>query len=381
MNRSPDGTLPPVLHALAPAPVGGLESVVTMLAREWVNRGGRAAIAMALDPGAAVPAGIAEIAAVGVDLFPFWTRPRAYWRERNEYLGIFQRWQPAVVHSHGYRADLLAAPAARVLGLPRVSTFHGFTGGGWKNRLYEYLQVRAARRYDAVIAVSAPIRERLIRSHVRAARIHLIPNALARRASMLDRAAARTELGLPQGATVIGWVGRLSPEKGPDVLLQAVPLLGDPNWQVSVIGDGPQKTELQRESDRQGVADRIRWHGLVPDAARCYAAFDCLVLSSRTEGTPIVLLEAMAGGIPVIATRVGGVPDVLREGEGILVTPEDPAALAAAVRTVLTDRADAAIRAARAATRVARDYAPEPWIDRHAEVYRSLLAKGQEQKT
>jgi glycosyltransferase involved in cell wall biosynthesis len=334
------------------------------------------AIAMALDPGAPVPAGLAALAAAGVELFPFWTPPRAYWRERADYLRIFREWRPAVVHSHGYRADLLAGPAAGALGLPRVSTFHGFTGGGWKNRLYEHLQIRAARRSDAVIAVSAPIRERLLRSRLSLDRVHLIPNALARRDAVLDRAAARAELGLAPEATVIGWVGRLSPEKGPDVLLRAVPHLGDPSWQVSLIGDGPLKSELLQVGDQLRIADRVRWHGLIPDAARCYAAFDCLVLSSRTEGTPIVLLEAMAGGIPVIATRVGGIPDVMREGEGLLVAPDDPAALAIAVQMALTDRAGARDRAARAATRVAVDYAPGPWLDRHAELYRSILAKG-----
>ena len=376
MSAAPGGALPRVLHALAPGPVGGLESVVSMLAREWAGRGGGAALAMALDPGVPVPAGLAALAAAGVDLFPFWTPPRAYWRERADYLRIFREWRPAVVHSHGYRADVLAGPAAGVLGLPRVSTFHGFTGGGWKNRLYEYLQIRAARRCDAAIAVSAPIRVRLLASRVSPARVHLIPNALARREAVLDRTAARAVLGLDPTATVIGWVGRLSPEKGPDILLRAIPHLADPAWRVSMIGDGPLRAQLQELVDQLGLADRVSWHGLIPDAARCYAAFDCLVLSSRTEGTPIVLLEAMAGGIPVIATRVGGVPDVVREDEALLVAPDDPAALAAAVGTALADRAGARGRAARAATRVAGDYAPGPWLDRHAELYRSILARG-----
>jgi glycosyltransferase involved in cell wall biosynthesis len=379
MNHAAGGTLPRVLHALTPAPVGGLESVVAMLAREWVGRGGGTAIAMALDPGAPVPAGLSALATAGVELFPFWTMPRAYWQERKDYRRIFRDWRPALVHTHGYRADLLAGAAAGDLRLPRVSTFHGFTGGGWKNRLYEYLQIRAARRCDAVIAVSAPIQGRLVRSGVLPARVHLVPNALARREALLDRAAARAELGLAPEATVIGWIGRLSLEKGPDVLLRAVPDLGDPGWQVSMIGEGPLRSLLRQTSDQLGIAERVRWHGLVPDAARCYAAFDCVVLSSRTEGTPIVLLEAMAGGIPVVATRVGGVPDVMREDEGFLVPPEAPAALAAAVRSVLTDRGAAASRAARAAARIARDYAPGPWLDRHAELYRSILATGRGQ--
>jgi glycosyltransferase involved in cell wall biosynthesis len=364
-----------VLHALAPGPVGGLESVVEMLAREWRGQGGRVAIAMSLGPGTSVPAGLAALAPAGVDLFPIWTPPRAYWREREEFRRIFREWGPTVVHTHGYRADLVAGLAATALCLPRVSTLHGFTGGGWKNRLYEWLQRASARKCDGVIAVSAPIRERLIRSRVPAERVHLIPNALAARHATLTREAARAELGLPVQGLIIGWVGRLSREKGPDVLVEAMPLLGETFQLVSVIGEGPEGHGLRLLADELGMADRIRWHGLIPDAARLYSAFDCMVLSSRTEGTPIVLLEAMAAGVPVVATRVGGVPDVIREGEGLLVPAEDPAALAAAIHYALTDRAEALSRASRAVARVTQDYAPGPWLDRHADLYRLILAK------
>jgi glycosyltransferase involved in cell wall biosynthesis len=346
-----------------------------MLAREWVSRGHPAAVALALDPGSIVPDQFAGLKDAGVEIFPMWTPARRYLAERSAYRRAFADWRPDIVHTHGYRADLLAGSAARSLGLTRVSTFHGFTGGDWKNRLYERLQIRSARSCDAVIAVSRPVRERLLRGQVPPDRLHLIPNALSRTDSGLDRNAARRELGLPEQGTVIGWVGRLSQEKGPDVLVRSIPLLSSATWQVSFIGGGPEQRAAQRLADELGLANRIRWHGQIPGAARCYAAFDCLVLSSRTEGTPIVLLEAMARGVPVVATRVGGVPDVMGEDEGWLIPPENPQALANAIGQVITQPAITAGRVSRARVRVNRDHAAGPWIERHAELYRALRLK------
>jgi len=120
------------------------------------------------------------------------------------------------------------------------------------------------------------------------------------------------------------------------------------------------------------VADRVNWHGLVPDAADLYPAFDAWVLSSRTEGTPIALLEAMAARVPVVATAVGGVPDVVSSAEALLVPSEQPRELAAALATVLADRAQAALRAEAAYRRLTEAYSPGGWLDAHVALYRSL---------
>jgi glycosyltransferase involved in cell wall biosynthesis len=278
-----------------------------------------------------------------------------------------------VLHSHGYHADLVAAWAARTVPNPTVSTVHGFTGGRAKNRLYEWLDCRALRRFDAVVAVSAPLRLRLLEAGIPRERLHVVPNAYAAGPAPSDRREARGRLGLPAEGTVVGWVGRLSPEKAPDIFLEAI---GRTHLDVraSIIGDGIMRPALQAQARLLGITDRVHWHGEVPEAGRILPAFDVMLMSSRTEGTPIVLFEAMAAGVPVISTAVGGIPDVVGDGEALLVPPEHPDLLAHALQSVL-DAPDAArVRAERARARLAAGYGIEQWLDRYDEIYQGVLA-------
>jgi glycosyltransferase involved in cell wall biosynthesis len=266
------------------------------------------------------------------------------------------------------------AGVARGLGIPTVTTVHGFTGGGWKGRLYERLQRRAYRKFAAVVAVAEPMCDVLVHGGVRRERVHLIQNAWDGTVTFLDRQAARQTLGVPVEGTRIGWVGRISHEKGPDVVVDAIARLGDPRIALSMVGDGDARIALAARAGAMGIADRITWHGTVHDAARLFPAFDVFVLSSRTEGTPIVLFEAMAAGIPIVASAVGGVPDVVSSREAVLVTPEDPAALAAAVTETLGDPTAALERSRAARWRLEREFALQPWLERYIGLYTSLYA-------
>ena len=178
-------------------------------------------------------------------------------------------------------------------------------------------------------------------------------------------------LGLPRDAFVIGWVGRLTSEKGPDVLLDAVRCVSDLPLVVSVVGSGAEGSALQARA-RSLRLNKVFWHGTLGDAARLFPAFDTFVLSSRTEGTPIVLFEAMASEVPVVATRVGGVPDILSAAEAALVSPNDPVALAAEVRAIYRDPAPARDRARRARARLERDFSLGPWLARYERIYEQV---------
>jgi glycosyltransferase involved in cell wall biosynthesis len=366
-----------IVHVTAPAQVGGLESVVTMLARGHARMGHRVYVAALVDPAGGMYPFLDALESEGVETVRIAIPTRAYSRERAAIRGICAELAPDVVHTHGYRSDVVDGGVARAAGVPIVSTVHGFTGGGMRNRIYEWIQERAFRDFDAVVAVSQPIVERLERRGVSRARIHLIPNAFDGAASVAERATARERLGLPKDEFTIGWVGRLSAEKGPDVFVEAIPLLSQPLPAAAVVGGGPDEPALRERAAQHGVSDRLRWLGVVPGAGALVGAFDMLVLSSRTEGIPIVLLEAAAAEVPIVAASVGGVPSMFPDGEVLLVPPDDPAALAAAIDAVRSDPGAARERALAARRRLERDFAPRPWLERHEALYRALVTERQ----
>lgn len=364
-----------ILHIVAPAACGGLERVVQMLSTGLVASGQEVHVACVSTDAAMPEPFVAPLIARGVQIHPITVAARGYGHEREAIGGLCRRLRPAAVHTHGYRPDVIDAGVPRRAGIPVVTTAHGFTGGSWRNRVYEYLQRRAFRRFDAVVAVSRPLGERLVRAGMSPQRLHVIPNAWCRSAPALERHAARAALGLAQEGFVVGWVGRLSAEKGPDVLLEALPAISSLPLTVCLIGDGIDRPALVARAAQLRIADRIRWLGAVPNAERVFPAFDVCVLSSRTEGTPVVLFEAMGAGVPVVTTSVGGVPDVVSPAEALLVPSEAPEKLAAAIREIHEYPAAAARRAGAAADRLAREFTVGPWLERYLEIYR-LVSHG-----
>ena len=184
---------------------------------------------------------------------------------------------------------------------------------------------------------------------------------------------ARQRLGIAGDTLVVGWVGRLSREKGADVMLDAL-AQSDASWQLSIIGDGPERDALHQQAVDLGIDERIAWHGLVENAGSLLTAFDAFVLSSRTEGTSITLFEAMYAGIPIVATRVGGVPDVVTSTHAILVPSEQPMMIARALAEVAKEPSAAARRSMLARERLLQSYGDAEWLDAIDAVYAAALA-------
>jgi glycosyltransferase involved in cell wall biosynthesis len=281
---------------------------------------------------------------------------------------LVARLQPGVVHTHGYRADVIGGAVARARRVPTVSTVHGFTGGKRRDRLYQWIQSLALKRADAVIAVSAPLVERLADDGVPRDKIHYIPSGFTPLADTATRAAARHRLGIRTDALVAGWVGRLSREKGADVMLDAL-AQSDPRWHLSVIGEGDDFVHLRQQAAKLRVSNRVTWHGPIANAGSLLTAFDAFVLSSRTEGTPITLLEAMNTGVPIIATRVGGVPDVVGPSQALLVPPEQPGLIAQALSEIEREPSAATDRSVRARERLLQSFSPVTWLASIDAVY------------
>jgi glycosyltransferase involved in cell wall biosynthesis len=168
----------------------------------------------------------------------------------------------------------------------------------------------------------------------------------------------------------------LSYEKGPDVFVESLAIMAGQGTDVyaSIIGDGPLRSALTARVAELQLSDRVTFHGQTADAHRLYSAFDVFVMSSRTEGTPIVLFEAMAASVPVVATAVGGIPEIVGPVEAALVASEDPHALAAAITASLSDPEQAGARAGAALARLRTDFSSQPWLAAYEALYRRLPA-------
>jgi len=362
-----------VVHILAPGPVGGLERVLQQLACGQHARGMRVEVLAVLDADDDGATFFRPLEAAGVAVTPIRLAPRAYVAERRRLTALLRSRRPDLVHTHGYRADVQGRAAAARLRIPAVTTVHGFTGGGWRNRLYERLKLGSFRRFNAVVVVSEPLMKQLLAFGIGRGRLHLVRNAAPTDGPPVERLEARRQLGLSSDSFVAGWVGRSSAEKGPDVFLRALAELEDAKVIGVLVGDGRAREQLQAMASRLGLVDRIVWSGTVPEAGRLFPAFDTFVLSSRTEGTPIVLFEAMATEVPLVVTAVGGVPDIVSAAEALLVPPDDPGALAAAIRAVQTKPESARERARQALHRLRLEHSLSTWVARYDEVFRHVL--------
>jgi glycosyltransferase involved in cell wall biosynthesis len=361
-----------VLHVVAPARAGGLETVVLQLTTGLRARGNDARVATVLDPAdAASHPFIEALEEAGVPVHRIVVGTREYRAERAAIAQLMRAHDVDVLHTHGYRPDVVDGGVARSMKRAHVTTLHGFVGGSWRGRVYEWLQVRAAVRASAAIAVSAPIAKRLRRAGG-AETTHLLRNAVVPNTSALDRSASRAALSLPADAVLVGWVGRLSHEKGPDLFVEALAQTGDQVHGV-FVGDGPLRQQMRTLAAVRGVAHRLHFTGMRPQASRYLAAFDVLALTSRTEGTPMVLLEAMWAGVPIVATAVGGVPDVLRSGDAILCPGEDVAAIAAALTRMIREPSLRALLSQQARDQVANAFGPDAWISAHEQLYQRIV--------
>jgi glycosyltransferase involved in cell wall biosynthesis len=360
-----------ILHLVAPARFGGLERVVYALATGQKEAGHEVGVIMLLEDGVAEPPLAAELNAAGISIIRVVRPARAFRSQRRAILEICRHVRPDVLHTHGYLPDVLGASLGRKFPATLVSTVHGFTGGGWRNRFYEWLQRRSYARFDAVIAVSRKLALDLASSGSSRKAPTVVPNAWEPMNEQLSPESAREELNHSIELFHIGWVGRISREKGPDVLIEAIPALKDLNIHVTLIGEGVERRKLEQRASELQIGNRVSWPGEVVRASRLFPAFDLFVNSSRTEGTPITLFEAMHAGIPIVATSVGGVPDVVSSNEALLIPPENPAALASAIREIHDHPADAAARTARARTRLENDFATAPWIEAYERIYRN----------
>lgn len=282
-------------------------------------------------------------------------------------------------HTHGYKADVLGSRAAKAAGVPIVATSHNWIDDTLRARFYGLLDRLTLRRFTAVVAVSDAVAERLRRSGVPRDRISLISNGID--VSEFGSAPPRLREELRAGERpIVGVVARLSPEKGVRCFLQAARnvLETSPDALFVIVGEGPERSELEALAQQLEIPGSIVFTGRREDMPSVYASFDIVVLPSLMEGLPIALLEAMAAGKAIVATRAGAVPEVLEQGaDGMLVPPGDSTQLAAAIVKFLTDPDLRRRYGALAQQRVRDRYSSEAMAKQYVAIYENALGRAQ----
>lgn len=250
--------------------------------------------------------------------------------------------------THGYKANLLGWVASRFTRCPQIAFARGWTGENWRIQLYERFDRLVLRWTDWVVCVSRPLADEIGRTRLRRSFPRLIPNcALLPFGNLtvpVDRGTIRRTLGLSEDSFCVCAAGRLSPEKGHKHLLEAVARLAEriPRLVLILLGEGRERANLENQAKELGIRKNIIFTGFKKDIRPWIQACDLVVNPSLTEGMPNIVLEAMALGTPLVATPVGGVPDLIQNGKsGLLVPPASNDILADAIYQLFANPGEA----------------------------------------
>jgi len=384
------------LHVITRMCLGGAQLNTLETCAELARRGYR--VSLATGPEDAEERGLVEKArkeGVEVHVVPALCREisplkdvRAGW----ELFGLIRRGGFSVVHTHTSKAGMLGRVAAAAAGVPViVHTPHGhvFYGyyGRMRSRAFIQLERWASALTDAIIPLTSRGKEEYVRFSV-GRREKLVPIHSGVRVEEVaalrnERARVRAEMGVDNEEILAGTVARLSPVKGVRYFLEAAGRVAEKRgeFRFVIVGEGELRRELEEKVKELGLGDKVRFLGFCgSDAARIMSGLDVFVLSSLNEGMGRVIVEAMALGIPVVATSVGGVPELVRDRvTGLLVPPARADALALAILEAVDKKGATAEMVGRAAA-MARSYTVESMVDKIEELYQELLRRNGKRK-
>ncbi|MBL8120194.1 MAG: glycosyltransferase [Anaerolineae bacterium] len=297
---------------------------------------------------------------------------------------LIRTWKPDVVHTHAAKAGFVGRVAARMAGVPVIiHTFHGHVFRGYfspsKTRFFLMLERLTARMSDTIITLSDGLRRELAEDYriTRKGRITVLPLGLdleSFRMTARKSGGFREKWKVAADAPLIGLVGRLTPIKNHRLFVEAAAevLKQRPNARFAIVGDGELREEIEGLVDRIGLREAMIFTSWERDLPPVYSDLDVLVISSINEGTPVTVIEGLAAGCPVVATAVGGVPDLLDQGElGRLVEEQSATALGTAILETLANPPDPQL----AQQRMIDRYGIDRLVTDLSGLYRGLLAK------
>ena len=369
-----------VIHLRGSGAMLGAERVVLELAKSSPRFGYEPLIVAPQAPEAAEPELVTQARQAGLRAMTLPCRGRLDWQLFRRIRELAAAEGAELIHSHGYKEDFYALLART--GLPLVATNHNWTRTTARLRLYRLLDARLLRRFDRVVSVSDPLADELTSLGIKPARLHKITNGIdfnAFRAhpAAETRAAQRRELGVAEDATAIGMVGGLRPEKGHRVALRALARLAGefPQARLIIVGDGQEERVLRELTRTLKLEERVVFAGRRSNIGEILQSLDVFLMPSLTEGLPMALLEAMAAGLPAVASRVGDIPTTVVEGRtGYLVEPDAVDQVAKALRPLLSDATLRHQLGHNARQRVEKGFSSTAMARSYCELYDELLA-------
>jgi glycosyltransferase involved in cell wall biosynthesis len=304
---------------------------------------------------------------------------------------LMRRLRPHILHTHTAKAGAIGRLAALAAADARppivVHTFHGHVLRGYfdpvRTKAFREIERQLARHTTRLVAVSPEVRDDLVAIGVAPAekftviRLGIELDARITSGGARSREELRALFGVPPDRFLVGWIGRMTAIKRLDDVLRAFAELRSRGIDATLclVGDGPDRADVERRAHELGIARHILSVGYQRDVAPYYAAFDTLLLPSANEGTPVVAIESLTAGKPVVATRVGGVPDVVEDGvDGFLVSVGDVASMASALERLARDPELAAAMGRAGSGSVIERYRVERLVDDVDALYRELLA-------
>jgi glycosyltransferase involved in cell wall biosynthesis len=284
-----------------------------------------------------------------------------------------------LIQTHGYKSNTIGFFLRLLCRRPWMGFAHGYISDSATNRFYNRIDRLVLRQADRVVAVSHALKGLLTRHGVAAHRIRVVHNAIEASAAAPSTSAREVRLrhGVAPGEKLIGVIGRLNPEKGQLVFLKAMErtIRHVPDVKALIIGDGQDRSTLERFCRERGLAPRVLFLGFQENIADYYQVLDLLVQPSFSEGLPNTVLEAMSFGVPVLATAVGGVPEVIQDGNGVMVPPNDPDSLAERLIELLSDGARRQAIGARGRESLHPRFASDHRARQIIGLYQELLAR------
>lgn len=326
------------------------------------------------------PGMIREVETLGADVAPFTASKLVHPGRFVDLCRFLKRQKTDLIHTHLTGATILGALAGAWTRIPVVTTIHNTVFRAdrhpYHGRLERWLLRHVVREVIGVGSETA----RVTRERLKGRAVHAIANAVPE-APVLDRderIRLRAEMGMPPDIAdglVLVWAGRMTEQKGlPDLLAAFADLCRTHrNVQLALAGDGDLAGGLRARAEGLGIADRITFLGLRKDVPALFAAADLYVSSSHWEGFPVATLEAMAAGLPIVATSVGDVPTILEDDAGVIVPPHRPDVLADSLAQVIDDVPLRHLLGQRAKARIDHEYRAETWAEAHLDLYRQVL--------